>query len=279
MQFHRDTLAPPGPALNLLRELVHQRTGLLFENGRGELLTERLSPLVLERGFTSFLDYYYLLKYDSAADDEWNRVIDVLSVQETYFWREMEQVRALVDIIVPAHFKSPGARPLCIWSAACATGEEPLSIAIALNEAGWLQRAPIQIYGSDASPRAIERARAGVYRERSFRSLPVALRDKYFTASGGISQIAPEIHNRIIWRVANLAIAAQITELACASIVFCRNVFIYFSESSIQATLNTLSKLIASPGYLFVGASESLLRLTKAFEFEEIGNAFAYVKR
>ena len=121
-------------------------------------------------------------------------MMDALSVQETFFWREMDQVRALVDVIVPQYFSTAAAQPLRIWSAACATGEEPLSIAMALNEAGWFDRAAIEIYASDASAAAIEKARRGVYRERSFRSLPPRLREKYFTEEQGGSRIAPSLH-------------------------------------------------------------------------------------
>src|SRR6185436_12723618 len=153
-------------------------------------------PLVVERGFGSFLDYYYLLKYDDGAA-EWNRVMNALSVQETYFYREVDQVKTLVDVLVPEFFSKTRARPLRIWSAACATGEEPLSIAMALNEKGWLERAPIEIYASDASTNAIEKAKRGVYRlscapntsarhRNRGESLPNCTR-----GSGGVSPISP----------------------------------------------------------------------------------------
>ena len=85
--------------------------------------------------------------------------MDAISVQETFFWREMDQVRALVEVLVPKYFATHTWEPLRIWSAACATGEEPLTIAIALNEAGWFRRAPIEIYASDGSPSAIAKAK------------------------------------------------------------------------------------------------------------------------
>src|SRR5215212_4359092 len=169
------TLGLSNQASALLRDLIHERTGIFFDNGRTELLNDKLSPLVIERGFASFLDYYYLLKYDETAQDEWRSVMNALSVPETYFWREMDQVRALVEWVVPRWFDAPGAGPLRIWSAACATGEEPLTIAMALNEAGWLGRVPIEIYASDASTSAIAKACAGIYAGRSFRNLPPQL--------------------------------------------------------------------------------------------------------
>jgi chemotaxis protein methyltransferase CheR len=279
MRFYSETLALPDSTFAILRDLIHERTGLYYDNGKQDLLADKLSPRVLECGFNSFLDYYYMLRYDTDAQAEWERVMDLLSVQETYFWREADQIQALVDVIVPNYFAQGRPAPLRIWSAACATGEEPLSIAMALNEAGWLGRAAIEIYGSDASPSAIARAKAGVYRERSFRNLPAPLRARYFTATDAGWRIAPELHARIHWQVANLMAPAEVEHLARAAVIFCRNVFIYFSEEAIRKTVRLFAQYMPSPGYLFVGASESLLRLTNDFDLQEVGGAFVYVKK
>jgi chemotaxis protein methyltransferase CheR len=281
MGFNTGSLGVTGGADRLLRDLIHERTGLFFDNGKGDILTDKLSPLVIERGFTSLLDYYYLLKYDETAQDEWLNVMNALSVPETYFWREMDQVRALVETIVPGWFAARAAAPLKIWSAACATGEEPLTIAMALEEAGWLGRVPIEIHASDASTSAVEKARRGLYRERAFRNLPPALRDKYFTRDGAtrVWRIDDKLRAKINWSVANLMNEAEVAPLASAHVIFCRNVFIYFSNQTISRTVRTFAAHIRAPGYLFVAASESLLRLTADFELQEMGNAFIYVKR
>src|SRR5919206_376340 len=281
MGFQTGSLGLTGGADRLLRELIHERTGLFFDNGKGDILTDKLSPLVVERGFTSLLDYYYLLKYDEAAQGEWLSVMNALSVPETYFWREMDQVRALVEWVVPRWFAAPGAGPLRIWSAACATGEEPLTIAMALDQAGWLGRAPIEIRATDASPAAIEKARRGVYRERSFRNLPAELRGKYFTQEGETKtwRVDARLHASVVWGVVNLMDEASVAPLASANVIFCRNVFIYFSDQTVGRTARTFAAHIRPPGYLFVGASESLLRVSEDFELREIGNAFVYVRR
>ena len=278
MAFYADTLGLSDSTFTLLRDLIHERIGLFYENGKSDLLTDKLSPLVIERGFNSFLDYYYLLKYDAGAEQEWKRVMDALSVQETFFWREMDQIRALVEVIVPQYFSTPRAQSLRIWSAACATGEEPLTIAMALNERGWLDRAPIEIYASDASAAAIERARRGIYRERSFRSLPPTLREKYFSEMQDGSRVAPGLHARIKWATANLMEEGEVAAFATAPVIFCRNVFIYFSDDTIRKTVRLFAERMPVPGYLFVAASESLLRLTTQLQFQEVGGAFVYVK-
>ena len=278
MAFYADTLGLSDTAFTLLRDLIHERIGLFYENGKSDMLSDKLSPLVIERGFNSFLDYYYLLKYDPGAEQEWKRVMDALSVQETFFWREMDQVRALAQVIVPLHFSARGAPPLRIWSAACATGEEPLTIAMALNEKGWFDRAPIDIYATDASAAAIEKARRGVYRARSFRNLPPNLREKYFSEEPGGSRVAPALHDKVRWATANLMNEQDVARYASASVIFCRNVFIYFSDDTIRKTVQAFAERMPEPGYLFVAASESLLRLTTRLQFQEIGGAFVYVK-
>jgi chemotaxis protein methyltransferase CheR len=272
-------LVLPDGAGALIQSLIHERTGMFFDNGKRDLLIDKLSPLVIERGFTSYLDYYYLLKYDTASHLEWQNVINALSVQETYFWREIDQIRTLVNTLMPEWHARHDGSTVRIWSAACATGEEPLTIAMALNEAGWFKRASIEIMASDASSKALDRAREGVYRERAFRNLPASLRDRYFEKDGSVWRIKGDMHRRINWGLANLMDEDQIAPFASADFIFCRNVFIYFSENAIRRAVRSFGKFIRSPGYLFVGAAESLIRLTTDFNLTEIGDAFVYVKR
>jgi chemotaxis protein methyltransferase CheR len=279
MGSHTNSLGLRNAAVPLLRDLVHERTGLFFEDARLDTLAERVAALVVERGFESYLDYYYLLRYDDAAADEWPRVMDALAVPETYFWREMDQVRAVVDVVVPS-LAAASRRPIRVWSVPCASGEEPLTIAMALDAAGWFERADIEIHGSDGSPSQIARARAGRFRERSFRALPPAMRQRYFRQDGDAWLPTEALRNRVAsWSVVNLMAAAEVNQFAHAPIVFCRNVFIYFSPDRIRQVVEWFADAMPTPGYLFVGAAESLLRVTGRFELEEIGGAFAYVKR
>ena len=274
------TFAPlpaPPPVPQLLRDLVHERTGVYFETERFDTLLEKLEGRARAHGCTSYLEYYYVLKYEEKGPEEWRRVMDAFSVQETYFWREFDQVRALADVVVPAWFKR-NTGPLRIWSAACATGEEPYTLAMALNEAGWGHH-PIEIHASDASEAALEKARAGVYRERSFRALPVHLRQKYFTSCAGGHRISPEIASRVTFRWANLVAPSAIADLTTCAVIFCRNVFIYFSPTAITRVIHSFADGMPGEGCLFVGTSESLLKLTDDFDLQEIGGAFVYVRK
>lgn len=265
----------PG-AVSLVRDLVHERTGLFYDDTRVGQMADRLAPLVTNRGFETFLDYYYFLKYDPASGDEWKLVMDALAVPETYFWREVDQLKAIVDVLVPS-LASRLARPLRIWCVPCASGEEPLTLAMMLDLRGGKEE--VEIEGSDASQAALNLAASGLYRERAFRTLPHGLRQRYFAAEGSRWRIDPALARRVRWSRVNLLDTPDVARRAAADIVVCRNVFIYFSERAIRRVVETFARAMPAPGYLCVGAAESLLRITDAFELEQIADAFVYVKR
>jgi chemotaxis protein methyltransferase CheR len=273
---HTGDLSVPEGVPGLLRDLIHDHTGMFFDSDRFDVIIEKLRDRALAHQCHSYLDYYYILKYNDAGPDEWRRVMDAFSVQETYFWRELSQIGALTRRVVPQWFDS-ASTPLRIWSSACASGEEPYSIVIALLEAG-LGHLPIEVMGSDASEVALEKARRGVYRERSFRALPENLRQKYFVRVGEGWQLSPEVMRRVSFARANLIAPEEIAAFATSPVIFCRNVFIYFSADAIRRTVASFADRMPAGGYLFVSASESLLKLTDDFELREIDDAFAYVR-
>lgn len=268
---------PGSSAFALLRDLIVQRTGVFFSDAKRDLLEDRVGELVATRGLPSLLDYYYLLKYDPDSEEVWRELMDRLAVPETYFWRQPEQFTTLAETILPRYLAAPPGRPLRIWSAACCSGEEPLSIAMALHEGGWFDRLPIEIVGSDASAALVDRARTGLFGERSLRSLSPERRERFFRREGSRWRIDPALHARVLWGTANLLDEAEAGPLAGADVIFCRNVFIYFSDAAIRQAVGMFSERMPLPGYLFIGASESLMRLNTDFVMDEIGSAFVYV--
>jgi chemotaxis protein methyltransferase CheR len=263
-----------------LRDLIHERIGTFYQNNKRDLLEDKLASLVMARGFDSFLDYYYLLKYDTQeAETEWKKVTEAIRVPETFFWREMDQIQILSNILLPQYFAKNPNKSLRIWSAACSSGEEPLSIAMVLNEAGWFDRANIEIVANDISAKAIEKAQEGIYRSYSLRNLPEKIREKYFQREAAeIWRVTPKTLALIKWSTANIIVPTEVAALATASIIFCRNVFIYFSEDKIRQTVRTFFELMPNNSYLFVGISESLLKVTTDFKLQEIGGTFVYFK-
>jgi chemotaxis protein methyltransferase CheR len=283
MTTGRDTLGIriPERSAQLLRDLVQEKAGMYYDESRLPSMVDRLVARAVERGFDSLLDYYYLLKYDEQAEEEWARVIDALAVQETYFWRESDQLRALTDVILPK-LVAAGRPVIRIWSFPCATGEEPLSIAMALTDAGWFDRALIEIHASDASEAALKKARTRLYGERAFRQLPLVLRNRYFDSVPGTSswQVKAEIYDRIrSWTRVNAVRADEVAPRADVDVIFCRNLFIYFDQRTVQRIADHFATCMRSPAYLCVGTAESLLRLTTRFDVRDLCGAYVYEKR
>ena len=163
------------------------------------------------------------------------------------------------------------------------TGEEPLTLAMMLEERGWFARAPIDIARQQrrASPVAVGKARAGRYGPRAFRSLPPALQEKYFQPAGErIWTVSPDLQRRVRFDVVNLMDDEAVTRHAAVPVIFCRNVFIYFSERSMRRTLGAFADAMPEPAICAVGAVRGryCCVLATRFELQEIGGAFIYVK-
>jgi chemotaxis protein methyltransferase CheR len=279
MTYLTDAISLNDQHFTLLRDLIHQRLGLYYENGRRDLLQDRLAPLLAERGLTSFLDYYYLLKYDSGGDSEWFLVQSALAVRETYFFREYDSLQAAAQVLIPAILQQAPERTIRIWSAAAASGEEPYSLAIALEEAGVYGLGNIDIMASDFDLDALKLARQGVYRHRSFRSAPPDLLEKYFQPlDNGYYHISPAIIDRVRFFYLNLMDAAQAAPAASLDLILCRNAFIYFSTESTQAVTQQFFDLLRPGGLLILGASESLIKIDTDFKLDQLGTSFFYRK-
>jgi chemotaxis protein methyltransferase CheR len=267
-------------ALELLASLIHEKTGLFFEPNRYDLLVDRIMPLAVERDCQTLMEYYYILKYDEHPQDEWLRLQSALAVNETYFWREYDQIKAIAEVIIPQIQRSQPNRPVRIWHAACASGEEPYTLAIALSESGGDLSKSVEIFASDFNRAALAQAQEGVYRKRSFRVIPPAILERYFKLKEKDRyQIIPSIRQRVQFTYHNLMDDVSAFGKSGYDIIMCRNVFIYFSDSAIRQVAESFYHALTPSGYLFVASAESLLRLTNRFDLVEIGGAFGYLKR
>jgi chemotaxis protein methyltransferase CheR len=262
------------PVFAILSGWIEEHIGIHYGADERELLAERVTPRALERGFESLLDYYYFLRYDAAAPAELLPLAEALVVNETYFFRELLALKVIVDVFVPGWIAA-GERPR-IWCAACSTGEEPLTLAMLLDEAGLLDR--VTLLASDISARALEHARAGQYRRRSLRALPDGVVGRWLEARGDSMQVAERILRAVEWRQVNLVSAPEIAALGGFDLVICRNVLIYFRDRTIEQVIGNFTRCLRPDGYLAVGTSESLLRFDIAFACEEQRGAFFYRK-
>jgi chemotaxis protein methyltransferase CheR len=258
----------------IISSLIEQHSGIHYAPRDIEMLADKLSRRATEREFDSLLDYYYYLRYDPAGPEELTSLIEALVVHETYFFRESDALRALVDCVLREPLSQ--GRRMRVWSAACATGEEPLTLAMILDGEGLLDR--VDLVASDISRRALERAREGTFGGRSLRAIPAAMRSRYTTEQpGGRVTVRADLLRRITWRHVNLVDRAAVAELGVFDAIICRNALIYFSDESVRRTVDVLSDALRPGGVVLVGASESLLRFG-IFECEERGGAFFYRK-
>lgn len=260
----------------LLSALVEESAGLHYPVRDKDLLGEKLAARAAEAGFDSLLDYYYYLRYDPNGPVELDDLVDALVVGETYLFRELQPLVVLVDELVAPRVAAK-QRPR-IWSAACATGEEPLTIAMLLADRGLLDG--VELVASDVSRRALERARAGSFGARSLRShVPIpAFAWRFMEERDGRVVVGPELVQTISWRRVNLIDAPAVAALGRFDAIVCRNVLIYFRDDVARRVVDTLTAALRPGGVLIVGISESLLRLGTALSCEERGGAFVYRK-
>ena len=259
----------------ILSALIEELTGLHYDLQERELLAERVSARALERGFDSLLDYYYFLRYDPAAAAEMAALAEALVVNETYFFRELPALKLITDQLVPELLAS-GVRPR-IWCAASSTGEEPLTLAMLLDEGGLLDQ--VSIVASDISGRALDHAKAGLYRRRSLRALPKGVVGRWLDGDEDGMRVAPHIARAVDWVQLNLVDDERVTKLGPFDVILCRNVLIYFRDRTIEQVVGRLAQRLNPNGYLFVGTSESLLRFDVPFSCEEQRGCFYYRKQ
>jgi len=260
------------PLFAVFADLVERASGLHYSAEDRELFASKLAAHAAERGHDALLDYYYRLRYDDPAGVELARLIEALVVHETYLFRELGALIALVDChIVPIVAARRRAR---VWSAACSTGEEPYGLAMLLDDRGVLDA--VEIVATDLSGAAIRRAREGKLGRRALRDgYPVELAARYTEASAHGFTVAPRIRDAVRFSTMNLLDPAP-PGLGLFDVILCRNVLIYFREEQIRRAIDRLADHLAPGGLIAVGVSESLLRFGTRLICEERGGAYVY---
>ena len=274
-------MSPPRlqPAVfTILRDLIEDRTGLHYGLDDASMLEDKLAPRLLEAGFDSFLDYYYFLRYDPQSGAELQALTDSLVVNETYLFREFDPLQVLVRQHLAPKLEADPSLRLRVWSAACATGEEPLTLAMLLAQRGLLGR--VELCASDIGERVLARARQGVYGRRSLRfGIPPGLEAYVTQAADGTVRVSPALVQAVRWERVNLVDGEAVRARGTFDAILCRNVLIYFTDATTCTVLASLTEVLRPGGRLLVGASESLLRYGTALECEERAGVFFYRRR
>ena len=269
----------PDDVFRLLRDAIYKRTGMWFADSSKYLLQKRLSPRAQELNFDSFQKYFYFLQYDPRSENEFDQIYDLVTTNETYFFREPAQLAAFTEEIVPDILSRKPVRKVRIWSAGCSSGEEPYSIAMLLQERGLYGSAVFEIFASDINQAVLAKARRGHYRENAFRATDPSLREKYFARDpDGSWRISDEVRNRVSFGRLNLYDEPRVSLLGQVDIIFCRNVIIYFDDNSKKVVVSNFYKRLVEGGYLLLGHSESLISLSTEFKLRHLKNDMVYQK-
>jgi chemotaxis protein methyltransferase CheR len=287
----------------MLRDLFVARTGLHFGPESAFSLERRLRERLKILKLASFSEYHHYLRFGAHAAEEWDEAIDVLTTNETYFFREERQLRAFRTEVLPLlHAQARSRRRLVVWSAGCATGEEAYTIAILVHMSRLFPtdhgseepsgRAPdawdVRVYGSDISRRCVAAARRGVYGASSFRTTEPEFRSAFFQErhragaapgpNAGSWGVIEPIRRLCHFGQTNLLDHERLRVLGKADAIFCRNVLIYFDARARRAAIEMLYERLVPGGILLLGHSESLLNVSTAFELLHLKDDLVYRK-
>ncbi len=248
-----------------LRKLLKERSGLDLSPDKQYLVESRLIPLARKVGLPGITELVQKMK--AGSDALTSDVVEAMTTNETFFFRDKVPFDHLRDTMMPALLQARASRrSLRIWCAASSTGQEPYSIAMCLKElgaavAGWR----VEIIGTDLSQAVLEKSRAGIFSQFEVqRGLPIQLLVKHFTQVGELWQINPDIRAMVQYRQLNLL--HDFAQLGTFDVIFCRNVLIYFDQETKVRIFERLAKAVEPDGFMVLGAAESVVGISDAFK-------------
>ncbi|MBV8645715.1 MAG: methyltransferase domain-containing protein [Candidatus Eremiobacteraeota bacterium] len=248
----------------MLRDLIRERFGIWYDDQKRFLLLSRLSTRLAKRGFETYARYVEFLRYDVNREQEWTDLASALSNNETYFFRERAQLKALAAHILDEFLaRSPRVR---LWTSASSSGEEAYSLAMTLLDTGKIADAMLSIRATDISPRVLDLAERGFYRALSFRATEPAMIQKWFHPQGDGFVVDERIKRLVSFGRMNLLDGPKVAAEGPFDAIFCRNVLIYFDKPTQKRVVESFAKALRPGGYLFLGHAESLFHLTDLYE-------------
>ncbi|MEW6049882.1 MAG: protein-glutamate O-methyltransferase CheR [Candidatus Zixiibacteriota bacterium] len=266
----------------LIRDFIHERSGIFFPENKMYLVKNRLARRMEDLQIKTVRDYFYHVKYDLSLK-EFHRLMDLVTTNETSFFRNEPQLQCFSDealpLVINEQSTRKGNRTLRIWSAGCSTGEEPYTLAIIIlerlrNAAGW----NIEIVANDISEQVLQKARLGEYSGITMRGVRPDLLARYFSRSGDSYRVNPEVKALVKFSHMNLNDSRKLAMVSGMDMVFCRNVMIYFSDDVKRQIVRGFYNALRPGGYLFIGHSETLHGISKAFKLVYFKNALVYQK-
>jgi chemotaxis protein methyltransferase CheR len=260
-----------------LCDYLYRRTGMIFNESRRYFVDRRVADRMEATGEASFAGYFARLRSDLGGEVE--QFINAFTVNETYFYREDHQLKCLTSDLLAERLRAkPASETMRIWSVPCSTGEEPYSIAMWLLE-NWPQvdSHDIEIVGSDIDTAVLAAAREGIFGARALMRLSPALVEKYFVPAGPEQwQILEDLRGSVRFTAANLVERTETRPHGLFDVIFCRNVLIYFDDTSRRIAAENLYENLAPGGYICLGHAESMSRISPLFEVCRYADAIVY---
>lgn len=268
-----------------LRDLIYQKSGIFFTESKLYLLEHRLSHRLRELGLDDFEGYYQYLQSTFRQEEELRKLYNLITINETYFFRFEKQLEAFIKRILPSTMKvkeAKGLKKIRIWSAASSSGEELYSLAILLKEHlnSSLSSWSFELLGTDISQKILDAARQGIYGRNAFRGRvsETHLKKFFIPLGNGKYQIRDDLRKMVKFDYLNLNDIPRIRRLRGTDFIFCRNVLIYFTAEAKKKVVNAFYDILNHGGYLLLGEAESLHGVTSAFKVEHYPGAFVYRK-
>lgn len=261
------------------REYFYRKTGIQFDESKRYFVDKRLVERIEATDSGCFRNYFMMLRFESSGD-EIQTLTNVMTVNETYFFREEYQFKCLVNSILPEIVRhKKDNKPIRIWSVPSSSGEEPYSIAMYLLEywAG-IEQWDVEIISSDIDTRILTQARRGSYSARSVQNLPKGLLQKYFTSGADGYGICEELKQAVEFTRVNLMNAADVRGYRDFEVIFCRNLLIYFDDLSRRQAADTFFDALNPGGFLCLGHSESMSRISSLYKARKFSDSVVYQK-
>ncbi|HET9211057.1 MAG TPA: CheR family methyltransferase [Thermoanaerobaculia bacterium] len=270
---------PVSSALQQLVVLIREATGNVIPAARLGFLEEvaqRRAQVTVRGG----LEEYVRALAAHQIEGEWGTLVSLVTIKESYFFRAPQQFEVIVRQVIPALTRArAGTRHLRIWSAACARGEEPATLAMLLAEEPSLSGWTWTVVATDLDEEALAGARLGLYGERAVAQVPPPMLERWFRRRGKLFEFDPGLRSRISYQTMNLAHAPFALPFAECDLVLMRNVLIYFRRPLQRWVVAQVARLLSPEGYLFLGASETLWQIQDELESVDLGPCFAYRHR
>ena len=261
------------------REFFYRKTGIHFEESKRYFVDKRLVERIEANDCATFRNYFAMLRFE-ASGEELQSLVNLMTINETYFFREDYQFDCLVNSILPDLVGRKTDRdPIRIWVIPSSSGEEAYSIVMCLLER-WagIGEWDVEIVSSDIDTRILAQAREGLYSARSVKNVPSAYLEKYFQKTPQGYQICRDLLEAVEFTRVNLNCQADVRPYRNFDVIFCRNLLIYFDDMSRRQAAETFYDALRPGGFVCLGHSESMSRISSLYKVRKFPEAIVYQK-